>query len=106
MQIWKMRPNGSGAEQVTHDEFANWTPHPSPDGNLILILSYGNGVKGHPTDTDITFRILNAADGKIRQLVNVTGGAGSDNVPNWAPDGKHFAFVSFETRPESAGKTE
>ena len=102
MQIWRMRPDGSGAEQVTSDEFNDWTPHPSPDGKSILILSYDKGVSGHPTDTDIAFRIINVSDGKIRTLVNVVGGAGSDNVPNWAPDGTHFAFVSFQRLPEAA----
>lgn len=96
MQIWKMHPDGSDAAQVTSDEFNNWTPHPSPDGESVLILSYPKGVTGHPTNTDIAFRILNVADGKIRTVVNVVGGAGSDNTPNWAPDGKHFAFVSFD----------
>lgn len=99
MQIWKMRPDGSGPEQVTNDEYANWTPHPSPDGLSVLILSYPTGVKGHPTNTDIAFRVLNMADGKMRTVVNVVGGAGSDNTPNWAPDGKHFAFVNFEGSP-------
>ena len=97
MQIWRMQPDGSGAEQVTNDEYGNWTPHPSPDGKSVLILSYPKSVKGHPTNTDIAFRILNVADGKIRTVVDVVGGAGSDNTPNWAPDGKHFAFVSFDT---------
>jgi Tol biopolymer transport system component len=100
MQIWRMRPDGSGAEQITSDEFQNWTPHPSPDGKSILILSYGKEITGHPADKDIAFRILNVSDGKIRTLVNVTGGAGSDNVPNWSPDGRHFAFVSFQRMPE------
>jgi TolB protein len=104
MQIWKMRPDGSGAEQVTHDEYGNWTPHPSPDGQSVLILSYPKGVKGHPTNTDITFRILNVADGKIRSLVEVVGGSGSDNTPNWAPDGKHFAFVSFDLATDEGGR--
>jgi TolB protein len=96
MQIWKMRPDGSGAVQVTSDEFNNWTPHPSPDGKSVLILSYDKGITGHPANKDIALRILDPADGKIRVLVNVVGGAGSDNVPNWAPDGKRFAFVSFQ----------
>jgi TolB protein len=99
MQIWKMRADGSGAEQVTSDEFNNWTPHPSPDGKSVLILSYDKGVTGHPANKDISLRILNVADGKIRVLVNVVGGSGSDNVPNWAPDGKHFSFVSFQMMP-------
>jgi Tol biopolymer transport system component len=107
MQIWRMRQDGSQPEQVTSDEFNNWTPHPSPDGKSILILSYDKGVTGHPAGKDIAFRILNVADGKIRTLVNITGGAGSDNVPNWAPDGKHFAFVSTQMLPaEDNGSTE
>lgn len=100
MQIWRMKPDGTGAEQVTSDEYGNWTPHPSPDGNSVLILSYPKGVTGHPTNTDIAFRILDVGSGKLRTVVNVVGGAGSDNTPNWAPDGKHFAFVSFEMLPE------
>ena len=99
MQIWRMRPDGSGAEQVTSDDFNNWTPHPSPDGKSIVIVSYDKDVKGHPTDKDIALRILNISDGKIRVLVNLVGGAGSDNVPNWAPDGTHLAFVSFQMLP-------
>jgi Tol biopolymer transport system component len=103
MQIWRMRPDGSGPEQVTADEFNNWTPHPSPDGKSVLILSYAKGVTGHPANEDIALRILNVADGNIRVLVNAVGGSGTDNVPNWAPDGKHLAFVSFQMLPEEAG---
>jgi TolB protein len=107
MQIWRMRADGSEPEQVTSDEFNNWTPHPSPDGKSILVLSFDKGVKGHPADKDIAFRILNVADGKIRDLVHVVGGAGSDNVSNWAPDGMHFAFVSSQMLPvEENGSTE
>lgn len=100
MQIWRMRPNGSDPEQVTSDDFNNWTPHPSPDGESILIVSYDKGVTGHPTNKDIALRIVNVSDRKIRELVKLVGGAGSDNVPNWAPDGKHVAFVSFQTLPK------
>src|SRR5579863_2787998 len=105
MQIWRMRPDGSGAEQVTSDNFNNWTPHPSPDGKSIVIVSYDKNVKGHPTDTDIALRILNISDGKMRVLVNLVGGAGTDNVPDWAPDGIHLAFVSFQMLPEAAGSS-
>jgi len=105
MQIWRMHPDGSGPEQVTSDGFNNWTPHPSSDGKSILILSYNKEVTGHPANQDVALRILNVNDGKIRVLVNIVGGAGSDNVPNWAPDGSHFAFVSLQTLPqEGAGE--
>ncbi len=99
MQIWRMRPDGSQPEQVTFDEKRNWTAHPSPDGKSILILSYDKDVTGHAANKDVTLRIINAADGKIRDLVEIVGGAGSDNVPNWAPDGAHFAFVSYQFLP-------
>lgn len=107
MQIWRMRPDGSQPQQVTFDDRRNWTAHPSPDGKSILILSYANDVDGHPANQDVTLRILNVADGKIRDLVQIIGGAGSDNVPNWAPDGKHFAFVSYQFLPaDDNGSTE
>ena len=100
MQIWRMKPDGTDAEQVTSDGYNNWTPHPSPDGKSIVVVSYDEDVKGHPSDKDIALRILNVSDGKLRVLVNLVGGAGSDNVPNWAPDGTHLAFVSFQMLPE------
>ena len=107
MQIWRMRPDGSQPEQVTFDDRPNWTPHPSPDGNSILILSYDKDVSGHPANKDVTLRIVNANDGKIRDLAQIVGGAGSDNVPNWAPDGAHFAFVSYQFLPaEDKGSTQ
>ena len=99
MQIWRMLADGSHPEQVTFDEFQNWTPHPSPDGKSIVILSYDKDVTGHPANKDIALRTLNVADGKLRVLVNIIGGSGSDNVPNWAPDGTHFAFVSYQMLP-------
>ncbi|HEY3625224.1 MAG TPA: hypothetical protein VGL00_03035 [Terracidiphilus sp.] len=101
MEIWRMHPDGSHPEQVTFDGLNSWTPHPSPDGESILILSYGKGVTGHPADREVTLRILNAKDGKTRNLVQVVGGNGTDNVPNWAPDGKHFAFAAHILLPES-----
>ena len=99
MQIFRMHPDGSQPEQVTFDEKHNWTAHPSPDGKSILILSYDKDVSGHAANKDVTLRIINIADGKIRDLVQIIGGSGTDNVPNWAPDGQHFAFVSYQFLP-------
>ena len=95
-----MRADGSRPEQVTFDGMSSWTPHPSPDGKSILILSFGKGVTGHPANKDVTLRILDLAEGKTRDLVQIVGGSGSDNVPDWAPDGAHFAFVSYQMLPE------
>ncbi len=99
MQIWRMHADGSQPEQVTHDDFNNWTPHPSPDGKSILILSYDKTITGHPANKDIALRILRVSDGKLRVLVNLVGGSGTDNVPCWAPDSAHLAFVSYQMLP-------
>ncbi len=107
MQIWRMLADGSQPEQVTSDDYQNWTPHPSPDGKSILILSYDKGVTGHPANKDVALRILNVADRKARVLVSIVGGAGTDNVPDWASDGTHLAFVSYQMLPaEDDGASE
>ena len=107
MQIWRMKPDGSDPEQVTSDALNNWTAHPSPDGKSILMLSYLHDVTGHPANKDVVLRILSPADKSIRSLVNIVGGSGTDNVPNWAPDSRHFAFVTYQMLPaEDTGTTE
>jgi len=100
MQIFRMRPDGSRVEQMTFDDRHNWTAHPSPDGKSVLILSYAKDVTGHQANQDVTLRILDVPSGKVRDLVAIVGGAGTDNVPNWAPDGAHFAFVSYQMLPD------
>ena len=107
MQIWRMHSDGTQPEQVTHDDFNNWTPHPSPDGKSILILSYDKGITGHPANMDIALRILNVSDGNLRVLVNLVGGSGTDNVPCWAPDSAHLAFISYQMLPvDDTGSSE
>lgn len=107
MQIFRMRPDGSQVEQMTFDERRNWTPHPSPDGKSVLFLSYASDVTGHPANKDVTLRILDPETKRVRDVVEIVGGSGTDNVPNWAPDGKHFAFVSYQMLPaEESGAGE
>ena len=100
MQIWRMRPDGSDPEQMTFDDLENWTAHVSPDGKSIVFYSYEKGVTGHPVNKDIALRILSPDDKKVRVLVNIVGGSGTMNVPAWAPDSRHFAFVSYQMLPE------
>jgi len=38
-------------------------------------------------------------DKKVRVLVNIVGGSGTINVPSWAPDSHHLAFVSYQMLP-------
>ena len=34
-QIFRIRPDGTGQEQLTDDERVNWFPHFSPDGSMV-----------------------------------------------------------------------
>ncbi|HUB18792.1 MAG TPA: hypothetical protein VL990_09170 [Acidobacteriaceae bacterium] len=99
MQIWRMRPDGSSPEQMTDDDWVNWTPHPSPDGQSIVFIGYRKGTIGHPANQPIALRVMTLSDRKIHVLFRLTGGAGTMNVPNWSPDGKHLAFVSYQMLP-------
>lgn len=103
MQIWRMRPNGSSPEPITNDDYVNWTPHVSPDGKWIVFISYQKGTTGHPANQPVALRLMSLDDRKIHVLFNITGGSGTMNVPSWAPDSQHFAFVSYQMLP--AGET-
>jgi len=102
MQIWRMHPDGGSAEQITFDDLVNWTPHISPDGRWMVFLTYEKGVTGHPANRKVALRIMSLADRKVDVLANFTGGAGTINVPSWAPDSRHLAFVSFQVQPTAA----
>lgn len=96
MQIWRMHTDGTSPEQLTNDDLVNWTPHVSPDGKLLEFLSYEHGVTGHPSNKPITLRVMSLDDRHIRVLTHLTGGSGTMNVPAWAPDSHHVAFVGYQ----------
>jgi TolB protein len=94
-QIFRMATDGSGVEQLTHDQRVNWFPHPSPDGQWIVYLSYPAGTLGHPPDKDVILRLMATEGGPHRDLVHLFGGQGTINVNSWAPDSKRFAYVAY-----------
>lgn len=96
MQIWRMHPDGSAPEQMTDDALVNWTPHVSPDGRLVVFLSYEHGVTGHPSNRNVSLRLMSLPDRRVRVLTRLVGGSGTMNVPSWAPDRRRFAFVAYE----------
>lgn len=102
MQLWRMRPDGSGQEQVTFDEYNDWFPHISPDGKWIAYLSYPPEVapNDHPFYKRVMLRIMPAAGGAPRVLAYLYGGQGTINVPSWSPDSRYIAFVSNGWAPD------
>ena len=95
VDLWRIRPDGSGRERMTEGETVDWFPHPSPDGRLVLFLAYPPGTRGHPAGLEVSLRVLPAEGGKSREVVRLFGGQGTVNVPCWAPDGRRFAFMRF-----------
>ena len=96
MQIWRMKPDGSGKEQISFDEYHNWFPHISPDGKWIVFISFPIDIdpNSHPTYQKVMLRLMPAAGGAPRVLAYLFGGQGTLNAPSWSPDSKRLAFVS------------
>ena len=96
MRIWRMNPDGSDQRQLTFGEaWADWFPHPSPDGKWLAFVSFDKSVEGHPPNKDVALRLMPAAGGEPRVLARLFGGQGTINVPSWSPDSTSFAFVSY-----------
>ena len=97
MHIWRMKADGSDQQQLTDDEYNNWFPHISPDGQSIIFLTYlVNEVDpgDHPAAKRVYLRTMPLDGGTPRVVAYLYGGQGTMNVPSWAPDGKQVAFVS------------
>ena len=94
-QLFRMRPDGTGAEQLTHDDRVNWFPHLSPDGAQMAYISFPPGTLGHPADKQVILRLA-APDGSgVRDLDAFNGGQGTINVPSWAPGSDRLAYVRY-----------
>lgn len=93
--LYRMRPDGTGIEQLTHDDRVNWFPHLSPNGQWIVYLSFPPLTLGHPADQPIILRRMKPDGGEPTDLIAFNGGQGTINVPSWSPDSKRFAFVMY-----------
>ena len=101
MQIWRMKPDGSSAEQITFGADNSWFPHISPDGKWIVYISFPPDIdpNSHPAYQRVVLRLMPAAGGAPRVLAYLYGGQGSLNAPSWSPDSKRIAFVSNSDKP-------
>lgn len=97
MQIWRMKSDGSNAEQLTFDtNYKDWFPHISPNGKWIVFLSFPPtiGFGDHPFYKQCTIRLMSAKGGEPKIIAYIYGGQGSINVPSWNENSKQIAFVT------------
>jgi Tol biopolymer transport system component len=95
-QVARLRPDGSGLEQLTYDDRVNWFPHWAPDGSVAVYLSYPPGTNGHPPNLPVELRLVTGhAWRSARTVVSLFGGQGTINVNSWAPDSSRFACVAY-----------
>ena len=78
MQIWRMKSDGSEQEQVFADDYNNWFPHISPDGQYMVFLTYDKDVTGHPPNKDVMLRMMSLSDKKIICAGETVRRAGDD----------------------------
>jgi TolB protein len=98
-QIWRMRTDGSEAEQMTDDDFLNSSPHISPDGDTLALLSQlpGHGSGFGPA----VLRVMRFDNGLIQTVVELRGDRGSFSMQPWGSP-KRFAFITYQELPGSA----
>jgi Tol biopolymer transport system component len=91
-----MKPDGTGREQLTFDEYNDWFPHISPDGKWIVFISFREDIEvnSHPSYKSVMLRLMPASGGSPRVIAYLYGGQGTINVPSWSPDSKSISFVS------------
>lgn len=96
MHIWRMKPDGSGKEELTFDEYNDWFPHLSKDGKWMVFISFPPdiNVNDHPSYKRVMLRMMPVSGGAPKVVAYLYGGQGTINVPSWSPDGKFIAFVS------------
>jgi Tol biopolymer transport system component len=99
MQIWRMRTDGSGKEQLTFDQYHNWFPHLSPDGKWIAFVSYPGDIDpdSHPSYKRLMIRLMPVGLGAPKVIAYLYGGQGTLNAPSWSPDSRSISFVSYSS---------
>lgn len=78
--LWRVRRDGTGAEQLTDGKINAGFPAFSPDGKEVAYRVWGEGERG--------LRVMNLETRKVRVLTT-----GQDNMPGWSPDGQRIVFT-------------
>jgi TolB protein len=92
MDLWVMRPDGSGQTQITHTpDLQEGGAQFMPDSETIIYRAWRREDEGQRAIPMQIYTIKR--DG--RGLRQITTGPGVHWAPYPAPDGRHFAYVTF-----------
>jgi len=84
-EIFEMKPDGSGATQLTHNTLVtDLSPAWSPDGRKIAFVS------SQPGRVNFNIYIMDADGSNAKKL---TTSPAQESDPTWSPDGRKIAFV-------------
>lgn len=95
-QLARVRPDGTGFEQLLTSGTVDWFPHLSPDARHASYIRFPSGTQGHPADLPVDV-VLVALDNWSEPLHSwpLFGGQGTLNVNSWAPTSDRFAYVAY-----------
>jgi TolB protein len=87
LEIWVMKADGTGKQQVTHNGKANFAPYFFPDGKRIIYSSNLDDTKGRNFD----LYVVNVDGTNTERITNY---GEFDGFPMFTPDGKRLVFAS------------
>jgi TolB protein len=90
MDIYKIRIDGTGIQQLTHNTADDFSPSWSPDGRQIAFHTWRSGNRDS---------YVMSSDGSAERMI--AGGPAHEYAGSWSPDGTQIAFYADRTgRPE------
>lgn len=94
-EVYTIRLDGTGLEQITHDSSVDTYASVSPDGSRLLwrrvLPSGGSAAAGRNSEVFVSRR-----DGSAP--VNLSRHAAFDGYPGWFPDARRIVFASNRTQ--------
>jgi Tol biopolymer transport system component len=87
MEVWIANADGSGAQQVTNLNQANWAPNFTPDGRHFIFCSNHEYKRGFP----FNMYLANMDGSNVKKI---SRDKGFDAFPMFSPNGKKIVFCS------------